>query len=233
MDSGFRDALSSLSRDEITQLLAQRLQLMPTPSGSPDSVLNRPSNSIPTHNQLSINNISNPNASAMGRSSSQATNTSTAILQPQRQQHNLPASTQSTTVAATPIPAYQSVRFSHSLPNQSPAPSSVSTGIGASMQPPAIPSSSQPFLGFQSLEIPMTRQANQARMSAAAAHLPRRVSLPVRRRTRGVASPAPSLPRRPDVNDSLIDVSLGDGTVVAGIRLKVKVYPPQVRILSP
>jgi hypothetical protein len=82
----------------------------------------------------------------------------------------------------------------------------------------------QPFLGFNTLAPPMTSQVNQRRLIAAAAHAPRQPRLPSRNRRRGPAIAPPSMPTPPSVNDCLVDLPL-DGP---GIRIKVKVYPPQV-----
>jgi hypothetical protein len=116
------------------------------------------------------------------------------------------------------IAPYQTIRNSQNLPlapqgHPSPSPSS----------------SMQPFLGFNSLSPPLTSQVNQHRLSAAASHNPRQARLPTRGRRRGPAIAPPSMPRPPCITDCLIDVET-DAGIVPGIRVKVKVYPPQVSL---
>lgn len=85
--------------------------------------------------------------------------------------------------------------------------------------------SSQPFLGLKRLGLSMAGQTNQRRMASAANTLPRQPRLP--RRSRGPAVAAPSLRRSsgPRIEDCL---SIPDAQGNPTIRIKVKVYPPQV-----
>jgi hypothetical protein len=86
--------------------------------------------------------------------------------------------------------------------------------------------SSQPFLGLDRLGLSMAGQVNQRRLASAAATLPRQPRLP--RRGRGPAVPAPSLRRSsgPKVEDCLSTIPDAQGDFA--IRIKVKIYPPQV-----
>jgi hypothetical protein len=90
--------------------------------------------------------------------------------------------------------------------------------------------SSQPFLGFNSLSVPMTSQANRQRLSSAAAHNPRQPRLQNRggRRRGSTAIHPPGMPRASRVDDCYSTLSV-NGANVDGIRLIVKVYPPKVR----
>ena len=89
----------------------------------------------------------------------------------------------------------------------------------------AVGPSSQPFLGLDRLGLSMAGQTNQRRLSSAATSLPRQPRLP--RRGRGPAIAAPSLRRSsgPRIEDCL---SIPDPQGNPTIRIKVKVYPPQV-----
>ena len=127
--------------------------------------------------------------------------------------------------SATLFPASQNGAPVSSLPSTTLFPAS--QGHPSSSTPTAV-SLSQPFLGFNRLAVPMTSQANQQRLSAAAAHIPRQPRLPTRNtRRRGVAVAPPGLPRGPRVDDCYVAIGVG---AEPGIRVKVKVYPPQVTV---
>lgn len=203
--------VSMLSREELQlfQSFAQRLQVLAPPSGA--------SSSPPIL----------PDTSAVNSTPPQEQHASVPT-QPIPAQ-NVPRAT------GSGIQPYHSVRLSHSFspnatqghPSNSSGPVLLPAPLGhPSPSAPASTSSSQPFLGFNSLAVPMTSQANQRRLNAAAAHIPRPPRLPSRGRRRGPAVAPPGLPRAAGIDDCYIAV--GDGTE-AGIRLKVKVYPPQVR----
>lgn len=77
-----------------------------------------------------------------------------------------------------------------------------------------------------------TSNANQQRLASSAVHIPRQPALPprsatagARRRRRGPALRAPSLPTGPKIEDTFIrDPNQQSG--VQAIRLRIKVYPP-------
>lgn len=145
---------------------------------------------------------------------------------------------EASTRSLQPISRYQSLQVQPSTVSTSrlPVHMAISTGHPAVMNPPSSrpqsrpygeislgrPSSSmgQPFLGLQSLGQGVTRQVNQQRLASAAATLPRRPALS--RRTRGTSTRPPRLATAPSINDCLED---------GLIRVKFKVYPPQVRSL--
>lgn len=127
---------------------------------------------------------------------------------------------------AGPIQPYQSVRTTQSLPAAPmghPSPTAALTAASSSMQP---------FLGRDTLAVNMAGQVNQERRASAAARLPRRQTVPTRgvRRRRGPATPAPSLARGLNIDDCLINIPDENGGHALSIRVKVKVYPPQVSI---
>jgi hypothetical protein len=114
------------------------------------------------------------------------------------------------------IGPYQSIR----LPSLLQAPAQ------AALQP-----SSQPFLGRNNLAINMSAQVNQQRRVSAAASQPRQPRLPSRGRRRGPAVPPPSLPRnnQPCIDDC-VSTAIRDGVEIPTLRIKLKIYPPQVSI---
>lgn len=113
---------------------------------------------------------------------------------------------------------YQSVR-------QNLGTSTTSTGG----QQASSSASFQPILGLQGLAPPFsTTHANNARMASAAATIPSRTPL-VRRRARGPARHAPSLPHQepPSIRQCYVE-----GTITPpSIRITVKIYPPVVSIV--
>ena len=139
---------------------------------------------------------------------------------PVHQQVQVPSTTDVLQVpgnGSAAITPYQSLRNIQNLPiapQGHPSPSSSS-------------SSTQPFLGFHNISPTLTNQVNQRRLSVAAVHNPRQGRLPSRSRRRGPAIAPPSMPHPPTINDCLIDLT-SDAGVATGIRVKVKVYPPQV-----
>lgn len=114
------------------------------------------------------------------------------------------------------ISPYQSIR----LPSLLQAPTQ------AALQP-----SSQPFLGRNNLAINMSAQVNQQRRVSAAASQPRQPRLPSRGRRRGPAVPPPSLPQnnQPCIDDC-VSTAIRDGVEIPTLRIKFKIYPPQVSI---
>jgi hypothetical protein len=115
----------------------------------------------------------------------------------------------------------------HSMRPTAQVPQGHATSVAAS-----VPSTSQPFLGLDRLGLSMTGQVNQRRLASAAATLPRQPQLPRRGRGRGrgrgPAISAPSLRRvsRPKIEDCMSTIPDAQGNFP--IRIKVKVYPPQV-----
>jgi hypothetical protein len=82
---------------------------------------------------------------------------------------------------------------------------------------------SQPFLGLHNIGLSMAGQVNQQRRASAAHHSSAH-QLQTRGRRRGPAIRPPTLPRSSRVEDCLSVT----GTTTGNIRLKVKIYPPQV-----
>ncbi len=115
------------------------------------------------------------------------------------------------------IAPYQSIRL----------PSLLQAPLGGPTQ--ALQPSSQPFLGRDNLSINMSAQVNQQRRVSAAASQPRQPRLPSRGRRRGPAVPPPSLPRnsQPCIDDC-VSTAIRDGVEVPTLRIKFKIYPPQV-----
>jgi hypothetical protein len=93
------------------------------------------------------------------------------------------------------------------------------------------PSSSQPFLGFNTLAPSMAGQVNQQRLASSASSQPRQPRLPSRTRRRGPAVHPPSLPRAARVDDCRMSIVDSNSREVAGLRVKVKVYPPPVSVV--
>lgn len=115
--------------------------------------------------------------------------------------------------------------------------------LGHPVPPQAVPGPSQPFLGFHALEPPNVRQANQARLAAAAVNIPRQPALPARRgratrnsgqrapRSRGISIHPPSLPRvqaRDPVGACIYNQLNDDGQNNDYIRLKFRIRPELV-----
>ena len=128
----------------------------------------------------------------------------------------------------TTVQPYQGTPLAHTaqgLPvalRGHPSPVTVLPGTGTS-------SSMQPFLGRDSLGVGMASQVNQQRRASASSHLPRRhplVTRGSRHPSRGPATSTPRLARGPNINDCL--VAAPDGSGGHAVRVKVKVYPPQV-----
>jgi len=127
---------------------------------------------------------------------------------------------QQTSVASSgQVQPYQSVRLSQSLPAAPQGHPSPAMAISAT-------GPIQPFLGRNSLGVSMAGQVNQERRASAAANLPRRPPRAARRR--GPAISAPSLARAPSVQDCLFNIPDEHGGTTMAIRIKIKVYPPQV-----
>jgi hypothetical protein len=226
--------ISQLSVEELQQLrtLAQRLQSFSSP---PAHSLTPPSGDpIGLHGPLSGEVHA---ASAVPRASP-----SVRVDTPMPQHPAL-------TSMRAPIAPYQSVRSlppaaqghpSLSRPESSNTITSIVPYQSARNAPPTAPgnhflssssvssTSTQPFLGFDTLSPPILNQTNQRRLNSAAAHIPRQPRLQSRGRRRGPAIAPPSMPRPPSVNDCLIDLLTDAGTLEPGIRIKAKVYPPQV-----
>lgn len=122
-----------------------------------------------------------------------------------------------------PILPYQSIRVSQSLPT---APQGHPSPTVAVLATPM-----QPFLGRNSLAVGMAGQVNQQRRASAAAHLPRRPATATRggrNLGRGPAIPAPTLACPPTIQDCLFSIPDEHWGISAAIRIKIKVYPPQV-----
>lgn len=131
----------------------------------------------------------------------------------------------------TPIQhTYQSQRTTRGrLPSIPFAP------YGSSAGHPSTPTSSQPFLGLNNLGVSMAAQVNQQRRASAASHLPRQPRLPTRGiRRRGPAIQPPVMQQREDNRTARLQDCISfvgtdaSGAIDQHIRLKVKVYPPQV-----
>ena len=77
----------------------------------------------------------------------------------------------------------------------------------------------------------MSAQVNQQRRVSAAASQPRQPRLPSRGRRHGPAVPPPSLPRndQPCIDDC-VSIAIRDGVEVPTLRIKFKIYPPQVSL---
>jgi hypothetical protein len=129
---------------------------------------------------------------------------------------------QQTSVASSgQIQPYQSVRLSQSLPAAPQGHPSPTMAISAT-------GPIQPFLGRNSLGVSMAGQVNQEHRASAAANLPRRPPHAARHRGRGPAISAPSLACAPSVHDCLFNIPDEHGGTTVAIRIKIKVYPPQV-----
>lgn len=137
-----------------------------------------------------------------------------------------PTHNSSNLAAPASIGPYQSAR----LPVAPQGFPSSSVNISSS-GPSAAPG---PFLGFNQLGgMSHASQVNQQRLASAQATLPRAPSLQARRarRTRGPAIHPPSLPttRKPTIGTTcLTEVFNSDGSTSQGLKIIVKVYPPQV-----
>ena len=128
---------------------------------------------------------------------------------------------------AGPIQPYQSGCTMQVLPAAPQGHPSPTVAIAAAN------SSMQPILGRDTLSLNVANQVNQEHRASAVAHVPRWQTVPTcgTRHRRGPATPTPSMARRPNIDDCLgIGIPDENGGHTLSIRVKVKVYPPQVSI---